>query len=370
MLSSPIILSAESVSLGNEDRIADAVVDAIVDSCLEENPYSCVSVHAMVTANQVVVGGNVSGAPNVNYGSVIRKSLREIGHGIYAKSPQGLFNGNTVHVNNFIRNHNFSCFENLDYDTGKYIDQSCVAWGYACVETKDLLPVPLVLAQAISRKIDEFNSIENPQWLRPDAEVKVIMRYDRFVPIEVTEIILFLQHAFETKKEDIEKWARDYLLPEALGAWFSKGINISINLFGKRICGGPEWNCGVSGRRLSLVTYGGFAPPPNKVLSGQDATKLDRSATYFARWIARQIVINRLADAAEVRISYVNGIAHPVSIDVNTRGTGNTAQVMKFAKKFDGRLGAIIERFNLRRPIYFLTAKYGHFYNKGLPWES
>ena len=369
MISSPQFLSSESVSAGNADKVADAIADAILDACLKENRYARASVHAMVTTNQVVVGGVVSGVTNINYGAAITESIRASGYGGYKNVLPGVFEDTTIFQSNLIRHQILGLAEHLDDDRGEHTDEACTVWGYACKETKNLLPVPLILAQKITREIADARFSEKPKWLRPDAEAKVTVRYEGGVPVEVTKAIVLLQHTQEVKADTIEKWVNNHLLPKAMGAWFRKGIDVSINPAGRFICGGPEWNCGVSGRRLNTDTYCGFSTAPAKVLSGQDATRLTRSATYFARWIARQIVSNHIAAVAEVRICYANGIAQPVSFEVDTRGTGNNALAVKFAKQYDGRLGAIIERFNLRHPIYTRTTNYGHFGKTDLPWE-
>jgi S-adenosylmethionine synthetase len=370
MISSPRFCSAESVSAGNADKVADAIADAIVDACLKENRYARASVNAMVTKNQVVVGGVVSGVTNINYGAAITESIRASGYGGYKNVPPGVFEDTTIFQNNLIRHQILGISERLDDDRGEHTDEACSVLGYACQESKNFLPLPLVLAHTITREIAIARSAENPKWLRPDAEAKVTVRYEGGVPVEVTKAIVFLQHTQEVKTETIEKWVNNHLLPKAMGTWFRNGIDVSINPLGRFICGGPEWNCGISGRRLNTDTYCGFSSAPATVLSGQDATRLARSATYFARWIARQIVSNNIATEAEVRICYASGIAQPVSLDVDTRGTGNNALAVKFAKQYDGRLGSIIERFKLRQPIYFKTAIHGPFSENNFPWET
>jgi S-adenosylmethionine synthetase len=234
----------------------------------------------------------------------------------------------------------------------------------------ELLPLPISLAHAITRTLEKYRLSGTVDWLRPDAKSQVTVRYVRGIPVEVTDVVVSTQHAKGFNQGSLKAWVIGVLLPEALGPWHRTGINTFINPTGIFDIGGPVGDCGLTGRKIIVDSYGGYARHGGGAFSGKDASKVDRSAAYFARWVARQIVQQGLATTAEVQIAYAIGVAKPVAWHVDTRGTGEDAFAAQFAAQFDGRPGAIIERFGLRRPIYTRTTNYGHFGKTGLPWET
>lgn len=243
-------------------------------------------------------------------------------------------------------------------------------FGFASDETPELLPLPISLAHALTRELARARKTGKPAWLRPDAKSQVTVRYEKHRPVEVTDVVVSTQHVRGQDQGEIKAWVGDFLLPRALGKWHRAGLRTFINSTGVFDTGGPEADCGVTGRKIIVDTYGGYARHGGGAFSGKDPSKVDRSAAYFARHVARQIVLRGLARSAEIQVSYAIGVAKPVSVTVDTRGTGDDALAGQYAAQFDFRPGAIIEQLDLLRPIYSASTNYGHFGKRGLPWEA
>jgi len=358
--------TSESVAEGHPDKVADGISDALLDAWMTLDPQSHVAVETLVKDSDVIVAGEVTTMAAIDVEAVVRQVIREIGY----TDPARRFCADGVKITNLIG----AQAPDIARGIGSGLDQGAgdqgLMFGFACRETPQLLPLPIMLAHSITRHLARERKMNHVPWLRPDAKSQVTVRYDGTRPVEVTDVVVSTQHAAGFDQEELRAWVRSTLLPAALGAWHHDRIKTFINPTGAFDVGGPEGDCGVTGRKIMVDTYGGYARHGGGAFSGKDPSKVDRSGAYFARWVARQLVLQGLAEAAEVQVAYAIGVAQPVSFLVDTRRTGDDTLASRFAAQFDGRPGAIIERFGLLRPIYSAATNYGHFGKPGLPWES
>jgi S-adenosylmethionine synthetase len=243
-------------------------------------------------------------------------------------------------------------------------------FGYASDETPELMPLPILLAHRLARGLAADRHGGRVPWLRPDAKTQVSVRYEGGEPVAVTDVLVSTQHAAEAERGRIEAYVTGELAPRALDGWHSREIRVLVNPTGSFVHGGPAVDCGVTGRKIIVDSYGGFARHGGGAFSGKDPSKVDRSGAYFCRFVARELVKAGLARRAEVPVAYAIGVARPVSVRVETFGTGDAAAAVDFVSGFDFRPAAIIERLDLLRPIYRRTTNYGHFGRTGLPWEA
>jgi S-adenosylmethionine synthetase len=243
-------------------------------------------------------------------------------------------------------------------------------FGYASDETPELMPLPLLLAHRLARGLAEDRRGGLCPWLRPDAKTQVTVVYDEGRPVAVSDVLVSTQHAAGVERETVLGYVMEKLAPGTLGEWFDRGARVTVNPTGSFVRGGPSVDCGVTGRKIIVDTYGGAGRHGGGSFSGKDPSKVDRSGAYFCRRVARQLVKEGLARRAEVQVAYMIGVARPVSVRVDTFGTGDEKEAEDFVSRFDFRPAAIIERLDLLRPIYRLTTNYGHFGKAGLPWED
>jgi S-adenosylmethionine synthetase len=254
-------------------------------------------------------------------------------------------------------------------DTGGAGDQG-IMFGYASDETPELMPLPILLAHALARRLAADRKRGTVPWLRPDAKTQVSVEYEGSTPVAVHTVLVSTQHAHDVSQDVIRAYVGDRLVPSVLGPWYHPAIELLVNPTGSFAEGGPSADCGVTGRKIIVDSYGGMGRHGGGAFSGKDPSKVDRSGAYVCRWIARQVVRTGLARRAEVQVAYAIGRAAPVSVRVETFGTGDAAAAEHFVRGFDFRPAAIIERLDLRRPIYRETTNYGHFGRAGLPWEA
>lgn len=243
-------------------------------------------------------------------------------------------------------------------------------FGFATDETPELMPLPILLAHRLSAGLADDRKRKAVSWLRPDGKTQVTVRYQSGEPVEVTAVIVSTQHAFGVAPETIEAYVREELLPKRLGSWHNPDARVLVNPAGSFTTGGPSADCGVTGRKIIVDTYGGFARHGGGAFSGKDASKVDRSAAYFARYVARKIVAAGLARKAEVQVSYAIGVAEPVSLFVDTFGTGENEEAQRLARPSDFKPASIIQKLGLLNPIYRQTTNYGHFGRPSLAWEK
>jgi len=372
------IFTSESVSEGHPDKVCDQISDAILDSYLAQDPNSRVACETLIKNNTVIVAGEItsSGAPNIE--EVIRNTVNEIG---YNHDDLG-FNGNNCEIQNLISKQSPDIAQGVNEGEGEDLDQGAgdqgLMFGYACSETSVLMPAPINLSHELVLKQSEVRKNGELDWLRPDAksQVSVVYKDDRKTVDYVSAIVLSTQHDEDISQDEIKAKVREKIInPIIPTEWIKEDTKIYINPTGKFVIGGPVGDCGLTGRKIIVDTYGGMARHGGGAFSGKDPSKVDRSAAYACRYVAKNIVAAGLAERCEVQVSYAIGIAEPTSITVDTLGTGSLpeneiSQIVR--DNFDLRPKNLINLLDLKRPIYKNTASYGHFgrENKDFSWEN
>ena len=372
------IFTSESVSEGHPDKVCDQISDAILDSYLAQDPNSRVACETLIKNNTVIVAGEItsSGTPNIE--EVIRNTVNEIG---YSHDDLG-FNGNNCEIQNLISKQSPDIAQGVNEGEGEDLDQGAgdqgLMFGYACSETSVLMPAPINLSHELVLKQSEVRKNGELDWLRPDAksQVSVVYKDDRKTVDYVSAIVLSTQHDEDISQDEIKAEVREKIInPIIPTEWIKEDTKIYINPTGKFVIGGPVGDCGLTGRKIIVDTYGGMARHGGGAFSGKDPSKVDRSAAYACRYVAKNIVAAGLAERCEVQVSYAIGIAEPTSITVDTLGTGSLpeneiSQIVR--DNFDLRPKNLINLLDLKRPIYKNTASYGHFgrENKDFSWEN
>jgi len=361
------LFTSESVTEGHPDKIADHISDAILDAILAQDPEARVACETLVTTGLAVVAGEITTSAQVNYKQIIRETIEEIG---YNNAEFG-YDSNTCSVIDAIGTQSPDISQGVD--TGGAGDQGLM-FGYACNETPELMPMPIQMAHNLTRKLSEVRRDGTIPYLRPDGKSQVSIEYRDGRPFRVEAVVISSQ----TGEEDIETIRKDILekviKPVIPADLLDENTKYHINPTGRFVVGGPMGDAGVTGRKIIVDTYGGYAPHGGGAFSGKDPTKVDRSAAYMARYIAKNIVASGLADKCTVQLAYAIGVAEPVSVLVDTHGTG-TVDEDKLAdavrKNFALTPAGIIEALDLRRPIYKATARFGHFgrTNDEFSWE-
>ncbi|MHC4107508.1 MAG: methionine adenosyltransferase [Planctomycetota bacterium] len=356
--------TSESVTEGHPDKACDLIADSILDACLEQDPTSRVAMEAMCKSEHVILAGEITSHARVNHEEIAREAIRGIGY----TDPEEAFHADGVCIQSFITRQSPEIKAGVDQQGAG--DQGLM-FGYATDETPQLMPLPILLAHRLAQQLAEDRKAGRVDWLKPDGKTQVSVEYDGGRPQRVTDVLVSAQHGQGVDQGAILQYVRSDLMPRALAEWTSRDINVIANPTGSFVAGGPSTDSGLSGRKNIVDTYGGMARHGGGSFSGKDPTKVDRSGTYFCRYVARQIVITGIARRAEVHVSYAIGRADPVSICVETFGTGDPSEATRYVtRNFDFRPAAIIQRLDLLRPIYRSTTNYGHFGRPGLPWEK
>jgi S-adenosylmethionine synthetase len=362
------LFTSESVAEGHPDKVADAISDALLDAYLTRDPRARVAIETLCKDDLVVVAGEVASRVSLSPSeieAVVRATIRDIGY----TDPTEKFSAERVTITNRIGQQSRGIAQGVGHGREQGAGDQGLMFGFATRDTPELMPLPIALAHALTRCLTQARKSGEVDWLRPDAKAQVTVQYDADRPVQVTDVVVSTQHRRGQNQANLRDWITSVLLPRALGTWHHPALRTFINPTGVFDVGGPEGDCGVTGRKIIVDTYGGFARHGGGAFSGKDPSKVDRSAAYFARHVARQIVLRGLASTAEIQVSYAIGVARPVAISVDTWGTGDDAVAAHYAAQFDFRPGVIIEQLDLLRPIYSATTHYGHFGKPALSWE-
>ncbi|MBM4356765.1 MAG: methionine adenosyltransferase [Deltaproteobacteria bacterium] len=366
--------TSESVTEGHPDKMCDQISDAILDAYLAQDPRSRVAVESFTKTGMVIVGGEVTTNAIINVTDLVRATVREIG---YSSSAMG-FDWQTCAVMSAIEKQSPDIAQGVDEGAGKYKEQGAgdqgLMFGYATSETPDLMPAPIWYAHKLARQLTKVRKNGKLPWLRPDGKTQVTFEYENDKPTRITALVISTQHGPEVKQKDLEAALRAEVIEKIVPAkLLDKKVKVYLNPTGRFVIGGPQGDAGLTGRKIIVDTYGGMGRHGGGAFSGKDPTKVDRSACYYARYVAKNVVKAGIAERCEVQIAYAIGVAQPVGVHVNTFGTSKVDEQKLegyIQAKFDMRPKAIIEQLNLLRPIYRETAAYGHFGRSEFPWES
>jgi S-adenosylmethionine synthetase len=384
---STYIFSSESVGEGHPDKVCDTISDAILDACLAVDPKSRVACETFVKSNMVVVGGEIT-IPKIGQkpiGSVINieQVIREAVRGIGYVNDDDVFHADKIFINNYLTTQSPDIAQGVDAkhaDGKKHNEQGAgdqgIMFGYACNETPELMPAPIMYAHRLGRELTRIRKSGKVKWLRPDAKSQVSVEYVDGKPTRIVNVVISTQHAEGTKHAEIEKFCIEQVIKKVLPKnMLTKDTEYLINPTGKFVVGGPQGDSGLTGRKIIVDTYGGMGRHGGGAFSGKDPSKVDRSAAYMGRWVAKNVVAAGLATKCEVQFAYAIGHPLPVSVHVDTFGTGTVSDVKilgAILKVFSFKPADIVKQLKLLRPIYSKSTNYGHFGKEDcdLPWEK
>ena len=373
------IFSSESVGEGHPDKVADTISDAVLDACLTQDKYSRVACETYVKSNMVIVGGEITTKAKLDFVKISRDAIREIGY----VNDDDVFHADKVFVNVLVTQQSADIAQGVDARKvkGKKTakqgagDQGLM-FGYASDETPELMPAPIMFAHRLGRELTKIRKSGKAPWLRPDAKSQVSVIYDNGKPVGISNVVISTQHAADAEHKDIEQFCIENVIKKVLPArLLTSTTEFLINPTGRFVVGGPQGDTGLTGRKIIVDSYGGMGRHGGGAFSGKDATKVDRSAAYMARWVAKNVVAAKLAARCEVQFAYAIGHPDPVSVHVETFGTATVADakiIRAINKVFNFQPAEIIDQLNLRRPIFSKTTNYGHFgkSDKDLTWEA
>ena len=366
------IFTSESVSEGHPDKMADQISDAVLDAIIKDDPHARVAVETLVKTGMAIVAGEVRTSTYVELEDIVRQVILDIG---YDSSDKG-FDGASCAVLNGIGKQSADIAIGVDEAENKEMgagDQGLM-FGFATNETDTLMPAPVYYSHRLVERQAQLRKNGTLTWLRPDAKSQVTLRYENGMPVAVDAVVLSTQHSPDIKLADLREAVMEEIIKPVLPEeWLHKDTLYHVNPTGIFVIGGPMGDCGLTGRKIIVDTYGGMARHGGGAFSGKDPSKVDRSAAYAGRYVAKNIVAAGLASKCEIQVSYAIGVAEPTSISVNTFGTGklsDDAIVALVREHFDLRPRGIIEMLDLRKPIYRPTASYGHFGREGFSWEK
>jgi len=364
------VLTSESVAEGHPDKVCDYIADSILDAYLSHDLRSRVACEVLCKSGVVVVAGEISSTSSLDHLGIVRRAVREIGY----DDPAAPFSADGLQLVQHVTGQSWEIGRSVDPGKNRVGEQGAgdqgIVFGYATDETPERLPLSLVLAHRLAAGLAEDRRGGAFPWLRPDGKTQVSVRYEDGRPARVTDVLVSAQHAPEVASEVVRHYVETVLGPRVLGRWLDPDVRFIVNPSGSFVQGGPAADCGVTGRKVIVDTYGGAARHGGGAFSGKDPSKVDRSGAYFCRFVARRAVAAGLASRVEIQAAYAIGVARPIALRVDAFGTGNEGELLAFVEGFDFRPAAIIERLDLLRPIYRTTTNYGHFGRPGLPWED
>jgi len=383
--SDKFLFTSESVSEGHPDKVCDAISDGVLDAIMAQDPYGRVACETAATTGLILVAGEITTSAYVDIATIARQAIRRIG---YVCNDSG-FDADSCGVITSIKEQSADIALGVDKaqeaKDGEMTDAEIeqvgagdqgMMFGYACTETPELMPMPIMLAHRLAQRLAAVRKDGTLPYLRPDGKSQVTIEYRRGVPTRVANVVVAAQHSDEISTEDLRADIQEQVVRQVIpDAMLDSGTEYFINSTGRFVIGGPMGDAGLTGRKIIVDTYGGMVPHGGGAFSGKDPTKVDRSAAYASRWVAKNVVAAGLADKCQLEIAYTIGVAHPVALNVETFGTGRVSDARiesLIQDHFDLRPGAIIRDLRLRRPIYQPTAAYGHFGRTDIdaPWEE
>jgi len=371
------LFTSESVTEGHPDKVSDRISDSVLDAIFDQKPFSTVACETFVTTDLVLVGGEITTEAKVDVEAVVRNAIKDIG---YIFSEDG-FHHDTCKVVNKIHEQSpdinqavVKAQDDTNFDSVGAGDQGMM-FGFACNQTPEYMPLPIALSHALTHRLAQVRKDGTLDYIRPDGKSQVSVQYDGHNPVHVENVVLSTQHAPEVTMEQMEKDLVEHVIRPVLGEWFNDRINLFINPSGRFVVGGPHGDAGLTGRKIIVDTYGGYAAHGGGAFSGKDPSKVDRTGAYMARYVAKNIVAAGLAEWCELQVAYAIGVPQPVSITTKTNQDAplsNDQLVEIVQEQFDFRPAAIIHNFEMRRPIYQQLSAYGHFGRNdlNLPWEK
>ena len=378
-MSNRYIFSSESVGEGHPDKVADTISDAVLDACYQQDKFSRVACETYVKSNIAIIGGEITTKAKLDYVAIARKAIREIGY----VNDDDVFHADKVFVNVIVTQQSPDIAQGVDARKAKGKKTSKqgagdqgLMFGYASNETPELMPAPIMFAHRLGRELAKIRKSGKAPWLRPDAKSQVSVIYENGKPVAISNVVISTQHAADAEHKDIEKFCIENIIRKVLPArMITAKTEFLINPTGRFVVGGPQGDTGLTGRKIIVDSYGGMGRHGGGAFSGKDPTKVDRSAAYMGRWVAKNVVAAKLAAKCEVQFAYAIGHPDPVSVHVDTFGTATVsdAKIIKAINKvFSFQPSDIIDQLNLRRPIYSKTTNYGHFgkNDKDLTWEA
>ena len=375
MTSGKYLFTSESVSMGHPDKLADQISDGVLDALFEQDPYSRVACETMVTTGMAIIAGEITTKAQIDYPDVVRDVIREVG---YTDDEMGIC-ADTCAVLTSIDRQSPDIAQGVDENSGsgKEIgagDQGLM-FGFACRDTEEaLMPLPIALSHRILDRLNNARFGNEVSWLRPDSKSQVTVEYDGLKPVRIDTVVVSTQHSPDVSNEDIQHFIVNDIINPLLPEELVPGdITYHVNPTGRFVTGGPHGDCGLTGRKIIVDTYGGWGRHGGGAFSGKDPTKVDRSAAYMSRHVAKNIVAAGLAERCEVQLAYAIGVTDPVSVHVDTQGTGEVADARicdVIREFFPLSPGKIIDYLDLRRPIYRKTAAGGHFGRSEFSWEN
>ena len=376
-MSKDFIFSSESVGEGHPDKVSDYISDSILDACLEQDPNSRVACETLVKSNCVFLAGEITTRADLNYEAIVRQAIREIGY----INDDDVFHADKVFVSNILTAQSADIAQGVDavVASGKDTEEQGagdqgIMFGYACQQTPELMPAPIMFAHRLLREMAHQRKELRVPWLRPDVKSQVALEYVDGKPVAIKNVVISTQHSASVEHAKIREFCINQVIQKVLPAeLITADTEYLINPTGNFVIGGPQGDAGLTGRKIIVDTYGGWARHGGGAFSGKDPSKVDRSAAYFTRWVAKNIVAAGLAVSCELEVAYAIGHPYPTSIHVDTFGTG-TASDEKIAqaaqKVFSFKPADIVSQLDLLRPIYRKSTNYGHFAKDNLPWES
>src|SRR5271156_1395610 len=378
-MSKNFIFSSESVGEGHPDKVCDTISDYVLDACLAQDKFSRVACETYAKSNLVVVGGEITTKAKLDFAAIARQAIRDIGY----THDDDVFHADKVLILNAVTSQSPDIAQGVDAKSAEgkgHAEQGAgdqgLMFGYATNETPELMPAPIMFAHKLGRELTRIRKSGKVKWLRPDAKSQVSVRYVNDQPVEITNVVISTQHAHDAKHKTIKEFCIEEIIRKILPKKFlTKNTQFLINPTGRFVVGGPQGDTGLTGRKIIVDSYGGMGRHGGGAFSGKDPTKVDRSAAYMGRWVAKNIVAAKLAAKCEIQFAYAIGYPDPVSVHVDTFGTStiDDAKIVRAVNKvFSFHPSDIIDQLNLRRPIYLKTTNYGHFgkNDKDLTWES